>query len=225
MRIVTYCRVSTSAQADSGLGLEAQRTKIGQYAALYDVDVVAAFEDAGQSGKDIDGRPGLQSALAMLDDGSADGLLVAKLDRLTRSVRDLDTLIADYFGDGKFHLLSVDEQLDTSTATGRLVMGIIMQVSQWERSVIAERTKAALRAKKARGECVGTVPFGFRREGDQLVREPQEQDVIAIIQTFRPGQSWRWIAAWLNDTQAPAKNGGKWHPESVRRVYNAAQKP
>ena len=91
-KVVGYIRVSTSDQADFGVSLAAQREKIEQYAALYDLELVEIIEDAGQSAKSLN-RAGLQKALAMLKTGKAEGLLVAKLDRLTRSVKDLGALI------------------------------------------------------------------------------------------------------------------------------------
>ena len=87
-RAVGYIRVSTDKQVDHGVSLEAQRTKLEAYAALYDIELVAVIVDAGVSAKTLQ-RPGLQQALGMLRHGEADALLVAKLDRLTRSVKDL----------------------------------------------------------------------------------------------------------------------------------------
>lgn len=91
-RVVGYLRVSTEKQVDEGISLAAQREKLVAYATAMDLELVALVEDAGVSAKNIK-RPGLERALAVLDDGGADGLLVAKLDRLTRSVRDLGKLV------------------------------------------------------------------------------------------------------------------------------------
>ena len=95
-KAVGYIRVSTDKQADHGISLDAQRTKLEAYAALYDIELVAVIVDAGVSAKTLQ-RPGLQQALGMLRRGEADALLVAKLDRLTRSVKDLGTLLDAYF--------------------------------------------------------------------------------------------------------------------------------
>src|SRR5690606_6196856 len=91
-RTVAYLRVSTDKQADKGVSLDAQGAKVAAYAELYDLDVVEVIVDAGVSAKTLD-RPGLGKALAMLRSGKADALLVCKLDRLTRSVRDLGELV------------------------------------------------------------------------------------------------------------------------------------
>ncbi len=117
MKVIGYLRVSTQEQEQSGLGLEAQQEKIWAYCGLYELDLVDMVQDAA-SGKSLKGRDALAGALAMLTRGEADGLIVAKLDRLTRSVKDLGELIETYFA--KHSLFVVAEQVDTRTASGRL---------------------------------------------------------------------------------------------------------
>ena len=141
-RVIGYARVSTDRQIE-GVSLDAQQAKIEQYAALYDLELIDVIIDAGASAKTLE-RPGLQEALDKLKAGEADGLLVSKLDRLTRSVVDLGSLIEGVFG--KYTLMSVGDQVDTSTAAGRLVLNVLMSVSQWEREAIGERTRAAITA-------------------------------------------------------------------------------
>lgn len=221
-RAVAYIRVSTEKQADGGVSLEAQRVKVQQYAALYDLELVAVVEDGGASAKTLD-RPGLSRALAMLDAGGAEALLVAKLDRLTRSVRDLDTLITRYFESGRFALLSVGENIDTRSAAGRLVLNILASVSQWEREAIGERTATALAHKKARGERVGQVPFGYRvaADGVALEEQPEEQHALALIRELRVGgMSIRAIADELDRRAVPSR-GKRWHPTTVARILRA----
>jgi site-specific DNA recombinase len=142
-RVVAYLRVSTDKQADHGISLDAQRAKLTAYAELYDLDLVTVEVDAGASAKTLD-RPALQRALTTLKAGRADALLVVKLDRLTRSVRDLADLVDDYFRDGKYALLSVSEQVDTRSAAGRMVLNILTAIGEWEREAIGERTSAAM---------------------------------------------------------------------------------
>jgi len=152
--------VSTDEQADKGVSLAAQRAKVEAYCRLYDLELVTVIEDGGQSGKTLK-RPGLQTALTMLRKEEAAGLVIAKLDRLTRSVIDGGTLIADYFGDKGSQLLSVEDHIDTRSAAGRLVLNVLLSVSQWEREAIGERTKTALRHKIAKGQRCGKVRFGY----------------------------------------------------------------
>src|SRR5438874_738968 len=116
-RVVGYVRVSSEHQVDQGVSLQAQEEKIRQYCALYDLPLIAIISDAGVSAKTLQ-REGLQKALGMLKSGQAEGVVVVKLDRLTRSVADLGSLITEYFN--SYALLSVGEQIDTRSASGRL---------------------------------------------------------------------------------------------------------
>jgi DNA invertase Pin-like site-specific DNA recombinase len=108
VRTVAYVRVSTDKQVEHGLSLDAQQAKLTAYATLYDLDLVAVEVDAGVSAKTLQ-RPALQQALWRLKAGEAEALLVVKLDRLTRSVKDLGVLVETYFLAGKWSLLSVSE--------------------------------------------------------------------------------------------------------------------
>jgi len=128
-RTIAYLRVSTDKQADRGVSPDAQRAKLKAYAELYELDLVEVIVDAGHSAKSLD-RLGVQRALGMLKAGDAEALLVVKLDRLTRSVVDLGTLVERYFAPGKAALLSVGEQIDTRSAAGRLVLNVLASVSQ-----------------------------------------------------------------------------------------------
>lgn len=224
MRVVAYTRVSTDTQAERGVSLAAQLSKLKAYADLYELELVDVIEDAGCSAKTLD-RPGLTRALSMLDAGEAQGLVVAKLDRLTRSVRDLDTLISKWFGrPGGPALLSVAEQIDTRSAAGRLVLNILASVSQWEREAIGERTTAALSHKAERGERVGEIPFGYTvaEDGVVLVEDPDEQAAIDLVRTFRSqGLSIRAIAAELTARGVPGR-GVRWHPTTVARLLRRA---
>jgi DNA invertase Pin-like site-specific DNA recombinase len=170
--------VSTDKQAEEGVSLEAQEAQCRAYAMLYGLDIIAVVVDAGQSAKTLE-RPGLARALAMLAKGEAAGLLVAKLDRLTRSVRDLGALIEGPFATAA--LLSVSEQIDTRSAAGRLVLNVLASVSQWEREAIGERTKTAMQHMRTRGEYTGgRARYGFRvDEKGRLVSDDAEQATIA----------------------------------------------
>lgn len=141
-------------------------------------------------------------ALDMLRKGTAEALLVVKLDRLTRSVRDLGDLVERYFANGKAALLSVSEQVDTRTAAGRLVLNVLGSVSQWEREAIGERTAVAMQHKASQGEFTGgSASYGFRLadDGVQLVAVVAEQAVLAEARRLRAaGLSLRAVARELD---------------------------
>ena len=223
-RTVAYLRVSTDKQADRGVSLDAQRAKVEAYATLYDLELVAIIEDAGASAKSLN-RPGMDRALAMLRKGEAEALLVVKLDRLTRSVRDLGDLVDTYFADGKRALLSVHDQIDTRSAAGRLVLNVLASVSQWEREAIGERTSAAMQHKRSKGELVGAVPFGFDlgADGKTLVANEAEQLVVAAVREYRAaGLSLRIIGARLAERGMLPRKGGAWNPAQIKRIAEAA---
>jgi DNA invertase Pin-like site-specific DNA recombinase len=218
-RTVAYIRVSTEKQADRGVSLETQRAKVEAYAALYDLEVVEVVVDAGVSAKTLD-RPGLTNALGMLRSGKADALLVVKLDRLTRSVRDLGELVERYLAPGKSALLSVGEQIDTRSAAGRLVPNVLASVSQWEREAIGERTAAAMAHKAACGEYTGgEAPFGYAVAEGRLVTIDHEQAIIGEARRLRAmGRSLRAVAAELDRAGLRARNGKTFAAAQVARM-------
>jgi site-specific DNA recombinase len=221
MKAIAYLRVSTEDQAAKGVSLEAQRAKIAAYAKPYDLELVAALEDAGASGKSLD-RPGLRQALVMLASGAAKALIVMKLDRLTRSVRDLGLLLERDFAPGKAALLSVGEQIDTRSAAGRLVLNVLASVAQWERETIGERTAAALAHKKAKGERVGGVPYGYRAAGCTLETVPAERAVIAQARELRAaGLSLRQVCSQLAARGHLSRTGRPFAPVQVQRMLAA----
>ena len=220
---VGYIRVSTDKQADNGVSLAAQRCKIEAYASLYDLEIVEVIQDAGGSAKTLQ-RDGLQRALALLDAGKADALIVAKLDRLTRSTRDLGTLLDRYFSK-RCDLLSVSEQVDTRSAGGRLVLNVLMSVAQWEREAIGERTSAAMQHKARNGEYNGgRPPYGSQLAADGVHLEPHtgEQLVIEAVQELRAaGLTLRAIAAELSKRNLHTRKGRAFAPTQLSRILAA----
>src|SRR5438132_10485934 len=156
-RTIAYLRVSTERQADRGVSLDAERAKAKAYAELYDLELAEVIIDAGESAKSLK-RPGLQRALGMLERREAEALLIVKLDRLTRSVVDLGSLVERYFAPGKAALLSVGEQIDTRSAAGRLVLNVLASVSQWEREAIGDGRPRSCSTRRSRA----STPAGGR---------------------------------------------------------------
>jgi len=223
-RVLGYVRVSTEQQADTGLSLDAQRTKIAAYAVAMDLDLIDVIEDAGFSAKTL-ARPGLQAALARLESKEADGLVIAKLDRLTRSVRDLGDLVDRYFTN-RFSLLSLADSIDTRTASGRLILHVLGAVSQWEREATGERTRDALAQLRASGARLGGAAYGWRHgdakgeHGRRLFEDVRGElaTISRIRELHKQGLSIRAIAAALEAEGHPTKLGGRWHPTMVHRL-------
>jgi site-specific DNA recombinase len=215
-RAIIYCRVSTTEQADSGLGLEAQQQRCLGYCQANGWTVDGTFIDAGVSASTLN-RPELDKAIAALVPGSV--LVVLKLDRLTRSVADLAPL-SDRIAKVGAEWASVQEKFDTSSATGRLMLRLILELSQWEREIIGERTSAALQQKRARKERLGTTPLGFKTlEDGKVVIDPVGQETIRRIRELRiMGLSLRQIAKVLASEGHQTARGGKWEAMTVSKL-------
>lgn len=230
MKTIAYIRVSTTEQAEQGVSLAAQREKVELYARLHDLELVAVEIDAGVSAKSLD-RPGLARALEALEAGRASALLIVKLDRLTRSVRDLGVLVERYFAADRYTLMSVADNIDTSSAAGRLVLNVLVSVSQWEREAIGERTSAALQHLRRKGVKMGRAPYGWRY-GHQtdasghraLVPVEAEQAVIdQIMGKVQAGDTYAVIAAALNASGVTTQRGGRWTKQAIGRVVKQAR--
>lgn len=218
-RVIAYCRVSTDEQASSGVSLQAQEAKLRAYCLAMDLELVRVESDAGASAKTLD-RPALQRALASLSADEADALVVVKLDRLTRSVRDLADLLEQYFS-ADHGLISLGESVDTRTAAGRLVLNVMTSVAQWEREAIGERTSNALQHMKSQGKRVGAVPYGWALATDakSLTKDEFEQTVIARARELRAtGASLRAIASTLASQGMKTRNGRTFDPQQIARI-------
>jgi site-specific DNA recombinase len=224
-KVIGYVRVSSESQAAEGVSLDAQRAKLQAYCFAMGLDLVGIEADEGVSAKTLR-RPALQRALAALEEGRADGLVVVKLDRLTRSVRDLCDLVEQYFVNERISLLSLGESIDTKSAAGRLVMNVLACVAQWEREATAERTRDALAEVLRQGGTLGAAALGWTRTDDldgagrrAVVPVAAEADTVARIRSLRAeGRTLRGIAAQLQAEGRATKRGGAWAAEQVRAV-------
>lgn len=206
MRAVGYLRVSTLEQSDSGAGLRAQGEAIESDALRRGWELVAIQEDAGASGKSLSGRPGLMAALETVENGEAEALVVAKLDRLSRSLLDFAGLMERARKRG-WSLVALDLGVDTSTPSGEMMASVLATFAQFERRLIGQRTKEALAIKRAQGVRLGR-PHTMSAEAVAMIRELRAQ-----------GRSYRAIADALNERGLPTAQGGRaWHPQTVRLV-------
>jgi site-specific DNA recombinase len=219
MKAVFYIRCSTEGQATEGVSLEAQLAKLNAWAALHDAEVLGQFTDAGISGT-RDDRPGLAAAMKMAcREGAA--LVVYSLSRLSRSTVSMIAL-ADQLGRSNADLVSLTEAIDTSTAAGRMVFRMLATLAEFERDLIAERTRNALAVKRAHNERTGTVPFGYdlADNGIDLVPNASQQEALALITELRSaGLSLRDIADELTARQIPtAKGKAQWTHTTISRI-------
>ena len=223
MKAIGYVRVSTEKQVDFGVSLEAQSEKVRAMAVVQSAELAEVIVDAGESAKSLN-RPGMERLLSLVDAGAVDTVIIAKLDRLTRSVADLAELLKRFERRG-VSLVSVADSLDTRSAAGRLVLNIMVSVSQWERESIGERTRDAMHHKRANGERVGTVPFGYSVAADGLHLEvnPAEQGILSRIRELRAtGFTTRRIADELNRQGFTTRRGTAWRFQYVAESLRAA---
>ncbi len=221
-RVIGYIRVSTDEQSREGLSLTLQEAKIRGYCELFGLELVRIDRDAGVSAKSLD-RDGLASVLDDLRRGRVGGLVIYKLDRLTRSLGDWSNLIDELFSKAAGRRLhSVEEKIDTGTASGLLVLDVLMSVAQWERRIIAERTADALQGKISRGERCGRIRFGYTlaADGKTLIPEPSEQRALAFMREWKAqGKTYREMVATLESMGIDCKDPGSvWRPGAIHRI-------
>ena len=221
MKAIGYVRVSTQGQVDDGVSLEAQKARIEAWCLANDYNLVDVFVDAGISGKDTANRPGLQMALDAVEQGAA--LVAYSLSRLTRSTKDMLQL-SDALERKSADLVSLTERIDTTSAAGKMVFRMLAVLNEFERDLVSERTKAALAHKKAKGERVGTLPYGFCLASDGTLNpEPTEKAILAKIEQLREaGYSLRAIADQLNSDGILTRRGSPWRHQYIDNLLRAA---
>lgn len=220
MSAVTYARVSTEEQARSGLSLDHQQRQLDLYCELHQIDVVEKVVDAGASGKTLR-RPGFQRVSELVRDGGADTIVIYRIDRLTRSVRDFANLVAELDA-RNVALRSVSDHLDTSTPSGRLITHVMVSFAEFEREQIGQRVKDALSEARERGTFLGQPPVGYRVRDGKLV--PNERyPVVAMAHDLRnQGLTLREIGSHLQTSGIRTTTGLlTWSPKQVSRLLAA----
>jgi DNA invertase Pin-like site-specific DNA recombinase len=216
-KAVIYTRVSTDDQATNGVSLGAQFERARGWCNLNELTVVGVGEDK-TSGKRADNRESLQAALTQVC--AVRGVLVVySLSRLARSVRDtLD--IADRLQKAGADLVSLTENIDTTTACGTMLFRLLAVLAEFERDLISERTSAALQHKKRNGEVYGEVPYGYVRvSSGHLQRDSYQHGVIEEMRQKREqGLSFQAIADDLNRARVASAKGGRWDKKTVARI-------
>jgi DNA invertase Pin-like site-specific DNA recombinase len=217
---ISYIRVSSEEQADSGLGLEAQRQRIAAYCSMKGLHLAEVFEDPGVSGgKPLASRPAASKLLAAAKKGKS-FVIVAKLDRLFRSVADAANVIADFDKKG-IRLVAIAENFDMSSPFGRAMAQMASVFAELERAMIRERTRSAMNVKRSRGERIsGHPPYGsdFGADG-RLISNDREQSIISRMRQLRAeGMSFRGIASRLDSEGVLPKRGRRWDHTTIKSI-------
>lgn len=201
-----YGRVSTREQAESRAGLDHQVAVVQGHAGLHGIELLPWEMDPGRSAKDLN-RPGLQNVLAAIAAGTSGGIIVAKIDRLSRSVIDFQNLMLRAKQEG-WNLICLDIGVDLRSPGGQMVAGIIATIAQWERDVIGERTRDALAEKARAGVRIGRP------------REISDEMMAAVFEAFYGAEgNYSEAARRLNrDRLGTPRGGSMWYPAGVRGV-------
>ncbi len=217
VRVALYTRISTD-ETNQPYSLGAQRDRLEAFVASQpDWVIVERYTDQA-SGKSLK-RPALAAALAGAAAGSFDVLLVYRLDRLSRSLRDVLALIEDLCKTG-VGLRSATESFDTATPAGRMLVSLLGTFAEFERSTMLDRISAGMERKASRGEWTGgRPPFGYRKERGEslLLRDPDTAPIVASIfaRYVQSREGAHSIAAWLDATGVRTRGGARWGSSSV----------
>ncbi len=229
MNLVAYLRTSSRRTADHEPSLEGQRKTVRAYARDRGHRIVATYADEGVSGANgLQSREGLPEAMATLAEGRASGMVVYRLDRLSRDLVLQEQLLAEVWrmgaeirstAAGEAAYLVRDDPGDPSRKLIRQVLGV---VNEYERAMIAMRLRIGKARKRAAGGFVGGgPPFGLRSEGKELVADAAEQATLKRARELRDdGRSLRSIAATLQQEGRRPRRSDRWHPETVRAILS-----
>lgn len=205
-----YARVSTQMQVNDGMSLGAQERELRRAAEHAGFTEVEILREEGRSGKSIQGRPVLRSALERLDKGEAAALFVTRIDRLARSTKDFLSIV-DRASKNDWRIVMLDLNLDTSTYQGRFVVTIMSALAEMERAIIAERQKDVHKDRREKGKVWG-VDLGPQRK--------VSDEVMSLIIDYRNrGISYSAIAKKLNAEKIETVFNKKWHAATVRDLY------
>jgi site-specific DNA recombinase len=215
---VIYTRVSTMKQVDTGISLETQLDILRKYCDLNNFDKVIEISDAGLSGKNTK-RPGFEKVMDLVRKKKINAIVVYSLSRFGRNTVDIIQSI-DVINKNGISFHSYTEKLDTTSASGKFFLTLLSALSQMERDVISERTKAALSYKKSIGECIGQIPFGKNLKDRKLIINRRESFILKTIKEWRDkGYSYNEIVDKLELMGAKNKNGEvSWHKSQVIRL-------
>ena len=211
---IGYIRVSSAQQAQEGVSLEAQQAKIEQWCLANGYELVNVFKDEGISGKRMDTRQGLQDALATIKKGNA--FVFYSMSRVARSTKDMLS-IGDLITKKRADMVSVIEDFDTTSASGKLMFQMLAVLAEFERNLVGERTATVLQNKKANRQVyTNQTPYGFKAVNGRLEQVKQEVKVVAEIQQARAkGQTLQAIADNLNSRGIPTKTNKQWQPATI----------
>ncbi len=214
-----YIRVSTEDQAREGFSLGEQEEKLLQLCKFKELEVYKVYKDAGISAKDMEHRPQFQEMLQDMKEGKINYIVAYKLDRITRSVRDLEELISVLEQYNCFLLCDRDD-VNTSTANGRFFVRMLTVLSQLEIEIVSERTKFGLNGAIKSGHIPGQRPFGYTKSEDKkmIVDNATRPYVEKIFDMYLEGKSFQQIANYFKENNIYPKK--KWRDTTIQKIID-----
>ncbi len=200
--------------------IDDQTHVIRDYAKNNNLEVANIISDREQTSISLD-MPGMKKLVNMAEKGEMDTLVVARLDRITRSVRKMSHFIEQLCIKHNVRLISIAEEFDSQKKSSQEVVNIIRIISKWDVKMISDRTKKLIRDKRQVGEYVGHAPFGFIYKSKKLLPYPKEVEIVKDIFRKRNIEraSYHKIARFLNERRVPSKRGKKWYAETIKMIY------
>jgi len=218
-----YVRVSTEEQVREGYSIRAQEEKLRAYAKVKDWHIYGVYADEGISGKDIDGRPAIKQLIADITSGKVNNVLIYKVDRLTRSTKNLIELV-ELFNQHHCAFNSLQEAIDTNSATGRMFLKIVGIFAEFERENLVERVRLGMERKVKEGYslCSYITSYGYNRENGNKVQEIADDEAEIVRRIFNmylnDNYSYTQIANILNVEKIPTKKEKIWAGETIKGI-------
>jgi len=217
-KVLGYIRVSTTGQAEEGISLDNQAERIRTYCTYKGLELVDILEDAGISGGKNAARDGFVSLLDAIEKRQIEALVIYSLERLSRDMLTLlafERLLDEY----DIELHTIEGTVNTSTPDGFMNFAMKAFLGEMERRQIKYRTRSAMEHMKAQGSVIGSIPYGFTREGDKLIENPEEQAIIQRVNTMHQnGMSLSDIARALHDAGIQTRSGKQFDTTQVKRI-------
>ena len=219
VKCAAYVRVSTDKQADTGLSLDAQESAIRRYCQDRGYTVAEIFVDGGYSAKNTD-RPAFKRMVQAIRNGGIDAIVVTKLDRLTRSLRDICSINEDILEPYHVQLVAINDGINTFEAVSKTLLPFLAVIGQIERQNTSERVKASIRHIQDQGGHYGKVPFGYMTVPDgrikRLVPNPAEKPWLdKLLAWYREGVRTSEIAKRLNRESVKPRQAKEWSQAAV----------
>lgn len=217
MKALAYTRVSTEEQCN-GVSLDNQIARIREYCGYKGFELVSEIRDEGISGGKNKGRAGFMAVLDAVESAGCSVIVLYSLERLSRdmlTILALERLLDEF--DVELH--TVEGAVDTSSPDGWLSFAMKALLGEHERRQVKHRTRKALQHKKQNGQVVGSVPYGYERQGDDLVPIRAEQEVISEVNGwYLRGSNIASIQRGLKELGIKTRDGKDWHSEQVKRL-------